>query len=87
MIKGIDNKKVDINEIEYKYYQELVKKHGVSSFSDLFETNEEGCITIVKPTKSISWDVIFFVQNLMINQHMRSNDKRISAIEKEMGEK
>lgn len=87
MIKGIDNKKVDITEIEYKYYQELVKKHGASSFDDLFETDKEGRITIVKPTKSIPWDILFFVQNLMINQHMRSNDIRISAIEKAIGEK
>jgi hypothetical protein len=87
MIKGIDNKKVDITEVEYKYYQELVKKCGADSFSDLFETDEEGRITIVRPTKSISWDVMFFVQNLMINQHMRSNDKRISALEKAIGEK
>ena len=87
MIKGIDNQKVDINEEEHAYYQELVKKHGASSFNDLFKTDKDGKITIVKPTKSISWDIIFFIQNLMINQHMRSNDERISAIEKAIGAK
>lgn len=87
MIKGIDNQKVDITEVEYKYYQELVKKWGASSFDNLFETDKDGRIIIVQPIKGVPWDVLFFVQNLMINQHMRSNDERISAIEKAIGVK
>jgi len=82
MIKGIGYQKVDINEEEFQYYSELCKEHGEGVFSDLFETDDEGIVTIIKPTKSIPWAVLFFVQNLMINQHLRQYDRRLAKLEK-----
>jgi len=93
MIKGIAYQKVDLTEQEFEFYQELVKqytdenKKGSEYFEDLFETNDAGIITIIKPTKSIPWAILFFVQNLMINQQLRSNDERMSKLEKMIGEK
>jgi hypothetical protein len=87
MIKGIAYKKVEMTEEEFKYYEELLKQftddsHKASDyFVDLFETDADGKITIIKPIKSIPWSILFFIQNLMINQHLRSYDNRIQNIE------
>lgn len=84
MIKGIGYQKVDITQDEFDYYKELVKAYtddthkGEDFFVDLFEADKNGIITIIKPTRSIPWAVLFFVQNLMINQ-------RLSRIEKMIG--
>jgi len=88
MIKGIALKRVDITDQEYTYYEELVKQYttdetdGSSYFVDLFDTDKYGKITLIRPTKNIPWAVLFFIQNLMINQWLRSYDSRISNIEK-----
>jgi hypothetical protein len=88
MIKGIALKKVEVTEEEYSYYKQLVKQYtneknkGEGYFENLFETDKEGKITLIKPTKSIPWEIMFFVQNLMINQWLRSYDSRISKLEK-----
>lgn len=90
MIKAIDYKKIDLTEVEYRFYQELVKQYtddshkGSDYFHDLFDTDDDGIITIIKPIKSIPWAILFFVQNVMINQKLRSNDQRIDAIEKQL---
>lgn len=93
MIKGIAYQKVDMTELEFEHYKKLVeqftddKQKGSAYFEELFETNDKGIITIIKPTRSIPWAILFFVQNLMINQQLRSNDERISKLEKAMGVK
>jgi len=93
MIKGIGYQKVDLTQLEYEYYQKLVeqysddKQSGEVYFRDLFDTDDDGIIIMIHPTKSIPWAILFFIQNLMINQNMRSNDKRLSAIEKAIGVK
>ena len=84
MKKGVDYQKVEMTEQEYEYYQDLVKLYGAQVFSELFETDKNGTITIIKPTKSIPWEVLFFIQNVMINQHLRANDERISALERKL---
>jgi len=87
MIKGISLRKVEITEQEYGYYLELEKQYsGLGYFDDLFETNDNGIIQLIKTTKSIPWSVLFFVQNLMINQHLRQFDGRITDIEKKLGD-
>ena len=87
MIRAIDFQKVEMSDEEFKYYQELVKKlttaetKGSDYFRDLFNTDDNGLITIIKPSKPVPWDVMFFVQNLLFNQHLRSYDVRIKEIE------
>lgn len=82
MIIGIDNRKIDLTDQEIEYYNSLVKEWGKEYFSDLFETDNKGYITIIKPIKDVPWVVLFFMQNVMINQQLRSNDERIRALEK-----
>jgi hypothetical protein len=86
MIKAIGLRKVDITEEELNYYKELVSKYtdnnkGSSYFENLFETDKNGIITIIKPSNNLPWEILFFVQNLMISQHLRAYDSRISDIE------
>lgn len=80
-MKVIDYQKVDITDAEYVYYQELVaqtttdKFKGEEYFRDLFKTDEDGFITIITPKKSIPWAILFFVQQVMINQRLRYIDR------------
>lgn len=84
----IDYQKVNMTDAESEYYNQLVKqysvdgKNGADYFRNLFETDDNGMITIIKPTKSVPWVVLFFIQNIMINQRLRENDNRILELEK-----
>lgn len=79
MLRIIDNKKIDITNDEFKAYNELCKSYdrpnfeGKSLFIDLFETDENGMIIFLKPPgkKYISLEVITFLQNIMVHQHLR----------------
>lgn len=90
MIRAVDYQKVDMSDDEWAYYQELIKMFSVDSqngseyFKNLFVTNEKGIITIIKPSKPIPYEVIFFVMNLQQNQHLREFDARLEAIECEI---
>jgi len=84
MIRIIDYQNVDMNDEEFAYYQNLVSEFGVEEFKGLFKTNEKGIITIITPTKPISWLVIHFAQQVQINQHLRVNDERIDALQRQI---
>lgn len=81
----IDHKSVDITDEEYSYYKKLVDEftigmaHGRDQFRDLFDVDDDGCITFVHPPirKQIGWGVLFFVQNLMINQRIRRLERQV----------
>lgn len=66
---------------EFDYYKELVKQCSVDGvkgqdyFRGLFKTDNEGYITLITPTQSIPWAILFFVQQLMISQRLRVIDK------------
>lgn len=83
MIRAVDFQKLDMTDEEYAYYKNLVAKfeNGVEYFRGLFVSDENGIITIITPTKPIPWDVMFFIQNLMINQHIHDFDNRIKKLE------
>lgn len=93
-MKTIDYKKVDMTDGEYDYYLQLVNKftdadgnpNGSKYFQGTFDTDEHGYIVLIKTEKSIPWAVLFFIQQLMINQRMRANDKLIKE-NKELIEK
>jgi hypothetical protein len=94
--KIIDFKEVDMTDEEYSYYQNIVNEFsdgtysGKEQFHDAFEVDEDGCIVLIKPPlkKQMAWAVIFFLQNLMINQRLRrmerwvmefSNDRKTNS--------
>jgi len=70
-------KQVDISDEEFKYYKSMVKSYseGEDLFRDIFETDDSGFITLITPRENIPWAVLFFIQNVMINQRLRIIDK------------
>lgn len=80
-MKIIANKNVSMTNEEFDYYNELVKNfskdtfNGASYFYDLFEVDNDGFITIIKPNKPIPQIILFFVQQLMISQRIRIIDE------------
>lgn len=83
-LRVVDYKQVEMEEEEYEYYKKLVESYnygtysGKEQFHDVFEVDEEGCITFINPPigKQIAWAVLFFLQNLMINQRLRRIERR-----------
>ena len=75
MHKIIDNKKVEMTNDEHRMYLAICDAHepyGKSLFKDLFEVDEDGLIQYLKPpTKKFSLEVVVFLQNLMLHQHLR----------------
>jgi len=90
VIKGIGHKKVEITNEEYLYYLELVKRYsnethsGEDYFVDLFQTDKSNNISVITPTNNVPWVILFFVQNLMINQRLRINDSKIDELERKI---
>jgi hypothetical protein len=84
-LRVIDYKQVEMEDEEYEYYQKLVNSFnygtysGKEQFHDVFDVDGDGCIAYINPPigKQIAWAVLFFLQNLMINQRLRRIEKRI----------
>lgn len=82
----IDFKEVDMTDEEYSYYQQIVDTFsdgtysGKDQFHDAFDVDDDGCITLIKPPlkKQMAWAVIFFLQNLMINQRIRRIERWVT---------
>lgn len=81
MGKVVGNKEISISDVEFKYYNELIVSFtdktisGKSYFDDLFESDKSGFITMVRTDKSVPWAILFFIQQVMINQRLRVSDK------------
>lgn len=74
-MKAMGYNQVDMTDSEFAYYKALCKRHdGEKSFVDLFESDDDGFITLITPKKAIPWEILFFVQNVMINQRLRVID-------------
>lgn len=80
-MKNIGSKSIDITDGEYDYFLKLVDKFtddkgksGLDYFENLFDTDGEGFITLIRTEKSIPWAILFFMQQVMINQRMRATD-------------
>lgn len=78
MLRIIANKRISLTDSEYQLYQEICKSYdtpkqrGSDLFRDLFETNEHGIITFLRPpTKAFtSMEVFLFLVNIMIHQNL-----------------
>jgi hypothetical protein len=74
MLKIIDNKRIDLTEDEYKIYQSICGSYpgGKEMFQNLFETDDNGIILFLIPPKQYcAMEVVIFLQNIMIHQHLR----------------
>ncbi len=79
IIKPISYKKVRLTEDEFNEYQKICRSYdrpnfqGEELFKDAFEVNDEGRIIYIKALgeRQSSFEVIFFLMNLMQNQWLR----------------
>ena len=74
MNKVIGNKRIEITPDEFAMYEQICAGYpdGKSLFQGLFETNDQGIITcLIPPKKRFAMDVVIFLQNLLVHQHMR----------------
>lgn len=74
MLKIIDNKRIEMTNEEYDLYNKICSSYpkGKDLFKGLFETDSEGLIIfLIPPQKEFSMEVVIFLQNLMIQQHLR----------------
>jgi hypothetical protein len=88
VIRAIDNKRLDLSDEEYQYYNTLVETFGKEDFSGLFSTDKNGQIISITPPvdRQISLGVIFFILNIMMNQRLRSLEDMIKKNENKVVE-
>jgi len=73
-LRIIANRRIELTEDEWKYYQEMCNHYisGKELFNNLFETNESGLITFLRPPDGkFSMEVVLFLQNIMVHQYVR----------------
>lgn len=88
MTRIIDYKPVDMTDEEFDYFNKLVEEftfgsyNGKDQFHDMFDVDDDGCISIIRPPfkKEVSWAVLFFLQNLMINQRLRRMERKVKEM-------
>jgi len=92
-LRIINNKRIDMTDDEFTIYQEIVESYskdnfdGKQLFDNLFETDNDGLIVCLKPpTKTFSFEVITFMQQIMLHGHLRKIYKEFSAEIKEVRE-
>lgn len=80
----INHKRIDLTEDEWRLYQEICRSYdkpnfkGSDLFLDLFETDEKGIITFLKPpSKYTSMEVFLFMMSVMQHQHLRVMYERV----------
>lgn len=97
MIKIIDNKKVELTADEVAVYEKICKSYdrpnfkGQMLFIDLFESDENGIITFIKPpTAYTSMEVVIFLMSIMQHQHLRimykEMDEKLAKMQKQVDE-
>lgn len=94
-IRIIDNRRCEMTTAEWTLYEQICASYddlpaqrGRDFFQDLFESNEEGLITFLKPPKRQStMEVCLFLVNLMCQQHLRHSAKLVEEAVKRMDDK
>ncbi len=92
-LRILNNKRIEMTEDEYRIYEGIVESYskdnfdGKQLFDNLFETDKDGLIVCLKPpTKTFSFEVVTFLQNLMLHQHLRKIYSDFSSEIKEVRE-
>lgn len=82
----IDKKRILLTDPEWELYQNICKSYdrpnfsGSSLFAELFETDENGVITFLKPpTRFTSMEVFLFMMSIMQHQHLRAMYEQVDA--------
>mgnify|MGYP001221850059 CR=1 FL=1 len=79
MIRAVGNKRLDLSDSEFEYYNELISHVDKSEFNGIFSTDQNGIILNVMPSpdKNSSLIVYFFLLNVSFNQRLRKLDSII----------
>jgi hypothetical protein len=91
----IDLKPVMMTDEEWRLYNEICasyddppSQHGKDLFHDLFDADADGIITLLKPPKrQTTFEVVFFLSNLMMQQHLRLMQQQVHEACQEMARK
>ena len=88
MKRIIDYKQVDMTDEEHAYLKQLLAEFpdGKHQIRDMFDVDGEGCINLVRPPvkRQIAWGLLFFFQNLMINQRLRRLEEQYGKAVKKL---
>jgi hypothetical protein len=86
-----------MSDDEYFIYQKICDSYaqdhqpnfGKELFQDLFDVDENGIIIcLVPPSKNFtSFEVMFFLQNLMLQQHLRLMHQKVNDLVKKLEKK
>ncbi len=81
MIRAVANKRLDVSDEEYSYFNTIKEEIGTHSFIGLFSTDKNGIITAITPPpdKTTPMVSLFFILNVMMNQRIRALDKKIES--------
>lgn len=87
MIRIIDNKRVDLTNDEFALYEKICRSYdrpnfkGEYLFEDLFESDDKGFITFLKPpTNYTTPEVIFYLIDITVHQHLRRSCGEADAV-------
>lgn len=95
MIRVVNSKKLEMSDDEWNMYQEIVKSYttitnkGSDLFQDLFDTNDKGIITFLKPPskRQTTMEVFLFLMSVCQHQHIRLMYEEVNNITAQMNEK
>ena len=85
MIRIVDNKRLDMTQEEFDMYNKIVASYTTISvsgeiyFTNLFESDNSGVITILKPPtqRTTTLEIFLFLITLFNQQHMRRMQSQI----------
>lgn len=94
-VRIIDNKKISLTNEEWDMYQKICRSYdapnrkGEDFFVDLFESDNAGLITILKPPskRSCSMEIFLFLMTIVQQQQLREMHKQIDDVCQQMKDK
>lgn len=94
-IKIVCNAKLDMTDYEFNQYKKICQSYddvnlkGSDLFYDLFESDDNGIITILKPPskRATSMEVFLFLMALQQQQHIRIMYAQVDDLAKQIKSK
>ncbi len=91
----VDNKKIEMTDSEFAEFEKICKASdrpnfkGEELFKDKFVTDDNGKIVYIKAlgNRYVSFEAVFFLMNLMQNQHLRSMYDEVDSKLRQISEK
>lgn len=95
MFKIIANRKIELTEDEHALYVSICRSYdrpnfkGEDLFLDIFETNDDGLITFLRPpsTKFTSWEVFMFCMTVQQQQQLRMMHRQIDDMRDQLNKR